>query len=188
MEITRARHVAPPPLDSSGGDVRVLSLSFRFMLWARNMLFRFAVVALLVGSFLVVRHAKAAFWPTGGHAAHNLFDHVVQWGAIVWSLILPWAVADVAGWLIYRRHTPVTVEASRSPGLSRRMPHPVAFRIVTRGDQPSTAIATTWSVLEAMQSRPLFRFRVEVVSDTPIEGFRITQRCIRSSCPRTTRR
>ncbi len=84
-------------------------------------------------------------------------------------MILPWAVADVAGWLIYRRHTPVTME-TRSPDRSRKMPYPVVFRIVTRGDQPDTVIATVWSVVESMQARPLFRFRVEIVSDMPITG------------------
>lgn len=92
-----------------------------------------------------------------------------MWGAVVWSMILPWAVADVAGWLIYRRHTPVTIE-TRTRDLSRKMPFPVVFRIVTRGDQPATVIATVWSVVESMQARPLFHYRVEVVGDMPIEG------------------
>lgn len=167
MDITRVPASARTTAASDEG--RTVARGLRTTLLIRNTVFRLAVLLLLVGSFLLVRHAKAAFWPTGGHPPHNLFDHVVQWGAVVWSLILPWAVADVAGWIIYRRHTPVTIE-TRTPDLSRKMPYPVVFRIVTRGDQPATVIATTWSVLEAMQSRPLFRFRVEVVSDRPIAG------------------
>jgi egghead protein (zeste-white 4 protein) len=161
MDVTRARTADASRAAPPGASSALLPPRLRLTLIVRNTIFRLAVVAMLVMSFLVVRHAKALFWPTGGHPPHNLFDHVVMWGAVVWSLILPWAVADVAGWLIYRRHTPVTVET---------MPYPVVFRIVTRGDQPATAIATTWSVLETMQTRPLFRFRVEVVSDVPIDG------------------
>jgi egghead protein (zeste-white 4 protein) len=50
------------------------------------------------------------------------------------------------------------------------MRFPVVFRIVTRGDQPETVIATTHSVLDAMGFRPSFPYRVEVVSDIPIDG------------------
>jgi hypothetical protein len=169
MDTTRTRVADAPPVTVPSDTFAVLGRRQRAMLVFRNMLFRSAVVALLIGSFLVVRHAKATFWPTGGHPPNDLFDRIVMWGAIVWSLILPWAVADVAGWLIYRRHTPVTIE-TRSPDRSRKMPYPVVFRIVTRGDQPATVNATVWSVVEAMQARPLFRFRVEVVSDMPIAG------------------
>ena len=168
MDVTRTRTADASRAAPPGGFSALLPFRLRLTLIVRNTIFRLAVVATLLMSFLVVRHAKALFWPTGGHPPHDLFDHVVMWGAVVWSLILPWAVADVAGWLIYRRHTPVTIE-TRTPDRSRTMPHPVVFRIVTKGDQPATAIATTWSVLETMQARPLFRFRVEVVSDVPID-------------------
>ena len=146
MDVTRARTADASRAAPPGGSSALLPARLRLTLIVRNTIFRLAVVAMLVMSFLVVRHAKALFWPTGGHPPHDLFDHVVMWGAVVWSLILPWAVADVAGWLIYRRHTPVTIE-TRTPDRSRTMPHPVVFRIVTKGDQPATAIATTWSVL-----------------------------------------
>ncbi|HEY1330176.1 MAG TPA: glycosyltransferase family 2 protein [Actinomycetota bacterium] len=136
--------------------------------WVRNLGFRLTVAAMLVGTFLLIQHIKHAIWPLGGHPAHNTFDHVVQWAAVVWTLILPWAIADVCGWMLFRRHTPVSAEA-RSPDLGRTMSHPVVFRIVSRGDQPGIAIASTWSVLEMMQRRPLFPYDVEVVSDMPIE-------------------
>ena len=133
------------------------------------MAFRLAIFALLVGSFLLIRHVKAHIWPLGGHPAHDPFDRLVQAGAILWVLILPWALADVFGWLLYPRHTPANVEAGR-PGLGSTIGNLVVFRIVTRGDQPSIAIASVWAVLEAMQRRPLFPFRVEVVSDMPVAG------------------
>lgn len=169
MDATRTKTSGATPTAEPGGRLPTLSTRDRIIFVVRNTIFRLTVVTMLVGIFLLIRHAKAVVWPSGGHPPNDLFDRVVMWGAVVWSMILPWAVADVAGWLIYRRHTPVTLE-TRKPDLARKMPYPVVFRIVTRGDQPATAIATTWSVLETMQARPLFRFRVEVVSDIPIEG------------------
>ena len=136
-------------------------------LWVRNLLFRLAVVGMLVASFLIVRGLKELAWPHGGHPAHDPLDHIVQWGAVVWVTILPWAIADVAGWLLYRRHTPVTMAARTRSG-APTMSNLVVFRIVTKGTQPAIVRATVWSVLEAMEVRPLFPFRVEVVSDVPV--------------------
>ena len=135
----------------------------------RNWLFRLGVIASMLVIFLAIRHLKGVAWPQGGHPAHNLFDQIVAWSALTWILMVPWAIADVAGWLLYRRHTPVTEEA-RGGIPSRTIPYPVVFRIVTRGDQPVTVIATVNAVLEAMRARPSFRYRVEVVSDVPVEG------------------
>ena len=135
----------------------------------RNLVFRVGVIAFMLVLFLAIRHLKGVVWPHGGHAAHNAFDHVVAWSALSWVLMVPWAMADVIGWMLYRRHTPVT-EETRQQTSTKRMRHPVVFRIVTRGDQPATVIATIWAVLEAMQARASFRFRVEVVSDRAIAG------------------
>jgi hypothetical protein len=103
MDVMRTRTSRASRAARPGGSVPQLSSRLRLTLFVRNTIFRLAVVAMLVGCFALVRHAKAVFWPTGGHPPHNPFDHLVMWGAVVWSLILPWAVADVAGWLIYRR-------------------------------------------------------------------------------------
>jgi len=86
---------------------------------------------------------------------------------VLWSLILPWAVGDVLGWMLFPRRTSVD-DRVRSPAAGPTMPHHVVFRIVSRGDQPGIVVATVWSVLEAMQSRPLFPYDVEVVSDFPV--------------------
>jgi egghead protein (zeste-white 4 protein) len=134
---------------------------------ARNMVFRLGILVLLTGSFLTIRFLKHLIWPHGGHPAHDPLDHIVQWGAVVWTAIAPWAVADVTGWMLFRRHTPASEEARRE-NAGPAMAHTVVFRIVTRGDQPKIVRATVWSVLEAMQRRPLFPFAVEVVSDEPV--------------------
>lgn len=130
MKVISTTQVVPSTVAPAAVDAA--SPRLRAWLFARNVWFRLVVLGMLVCTFLIVRHAKAVFWPNGGHPPRNLLDHAVQWGAIVWSLILPWAVADVVGWMIYRRHTPVTIETEK-PELSRKMPYPVVFRIVTRG-------------------------------------------------------
>lgn len=161
-----------PSAGREAGSVPVPDLVDRALLWARNMGFRLGIAATLMASFLLVEFLKHLAWPHGGHPAHNPFDVIVQWAAVVWVAILPWAVADVVGWMLFPRNTPVSEEARRSE-LGRVMPHLVVFRIVTRGDQPAIVRATAWSVLEAMRARPLFPFEVEVVSDVPIDSLPI---------------
>lgn len=135
----------------------------------RNMLFRLGILALLIGLFLGLRELKSLVWSGYEREPGGWLGAVLRWGAVAWGLMLPWAVADVLGWLAFRRHTPVR-RAAASQDLGSTMRHRVVFRIVTRGDQPAIAIATTWSVLEAMQRRPLFPFDVEVVTDIPLDG------------------
>ena len=156
-------------MPDSADALGVPSRAFRASMWARNMGFRLGILAMLVGSFLLIRYLKHQVWPHGGHPAHNPLDHVVQWGAILWTAIAPWAVADIAGWMLFRRHT-VSSEMARREDAGPPMPHEVVFRIVTRGDQPNIVRATVWSIVEAMQRRPLFPFAVEVVSDEPVQG------------------
>ncbi len=141
-----------------------LPLEYRMRNWA----FRLTVAGLVLAVFIAIRVAKAAMWPAGGHAADGWLDQLVVWGAITWSIFLPWAVADVVGWLMYRRHTRPDVDVARSRPVSP-MPRRVVFRVVTRGDQPDIVVATVWSILEAMQAQPLFPYEVEVVSDDPVE-------------------
>lgn len=169
MQTTRTRIRARPPAEASGVGGSTPAPGAQRSIALRNLIFRLGVIAMMAIIFLTIRHAKAVVWPQGGHPANNLFDHVIEWSAVTWSLMLPWAIADVSGWLLYRRHTRVT-EETRATTRSTTMRFLVVFRIVTRGDQPETVIATTHSVLDAMGFRPSFPYRVEVVSDVPIDG------------------
>lgn len=134
-----------------------------------NAWFRVGIAALLVGIFLAIRLIKALLWPDGGHEPAGLWDQVVRWGAIGWAVLLPWALADLAGWFMYRRHTEASAEA-RSGHSSVTMTTEVAFRVVTRGDQPQVVRATVSNIGATMGARPLFPFRIEVVTDVPVDG------------------
>ncbi len=133
----------------------------------RNAGFRLGVVALMVGVFFGVRLVKAVLWADAGHVPTGTLEEIVRWMGITWALLLPWALADVLGWLLFRRHTWVTeeVESGDSPAV---MSHLVSFRIVTRGDQPNVVAGTVESILTTMERRWLFPFSVEVVTDIPI--------------------
>jgi egghead protein (zeste-white 4 protein) len=133
----------------------------------RNVRFRLGVVALMVGVFLGVRLIKAVLWADAGHVPTGLVEEIVRWAGITWALLLPWALADVLGWMLFRRHTWVTeeVESGDSPAM---MSHLVSFRIVTRGDQPDVVAETVDNILSTMEGRPIFPFYVEVVTDIPI--------------------
>lgn len=122
---------------------------------------------LLVTIFVVIRVVKSLLWPDGGTIPDGAWDILVRWGAAGWLILLPWAGADLAGWLLYRRHTSASDEVDRGASLET-MTHEVAFRIVTRGDQPWAATDTVANILDTMQTRPLFPFTIEVVTDIPI--------------------
>ncbi len=133
----------------------------------RNVRFRLGVVALMLGVFLAVRLIKGLLWADAGHLPTGALEEVVRWAGITWALLLPWALADVLGWMLFRRHTWVTEEvaAGNSPAV---MSHLVSFRVVTRGDQPHVIAETVENILATMRQRPLFPFSVEVVTDFPI--------------------
>lgn len=134
----------------------------------RNLGFRLGVVALLIGVFVGVRLFKAAVWADAGHVPTGLLEEIVRWAGITWALLLPWALADLFGWFIFRRNTWAAEEVAAGPS-PLVMSHLVAFRIVTRGDQPRVVAETVSSVLGTMRQRPLFPFIVEVVTDIEIE-------------------
>src|SRR5947199_402805 len=77
MDVMRTRTSGASGAARPGGSVPQLSSRLRLTLFVRNTIFRLAVVAMLVGCFALVRHAKALFWPTGGHPPHNPLDHLV---------------------------------------------------------------------------------------------------------------
>jgi egghead protein (zeste-white 4 protein) len=121
----------------------------------------------MVGVFIAVRLIKAFLWADAGHVPTGLLEEIVRWAGITWALLLPWALADVLGWLFFRRHTWVTEEVAsgNSPAM---MSHIVSFRIVTRGDQPHVVVETVENILATMSRRPLFPFSIEVATDLAI--------------------
>lgn len=125
---------------------------------------RAGIFATLLVVFVVIRLVKAALWPFGGHVPTTWWDHVLVVGSITWAAILPWALADFAGWAIYRRR--------RTDALPDdvRLDRPVCFRVVARGDQPSVVVETVHRIFTVMAERPRFPFLVEVVTDLPVPG------------------
>ena len=130
-----------------------------------NVLFRVGTILVFVAVLAAIRWAKAVIWPLEGRPPENLWDELLVFGSITWAMIIPWAVADLAGWSIYRRRTAAT---HRDPG--DPIDRPVCFRVVARGDQPEVVIATTLNIAETMQRRPLFPYTIEVVTDLPVPG------------------
>jgi len=128
-----------------------------------NVAFRLGILLLFVGVLVAIRWAKAAIWPLEGRPPENLWDELLVFGSITWAMIIPWAVADLSGWSIYRRRTRAT-HLPPGPAIEA----PVCFRIVARGDQPDVAASTAASILDTMRRRPLFPFTVEVVTDLPV--------------------
>ena len=129
----------------------------------RNAAFRATVLGLFVLVFVAIRVIKALVWSGTAAAPQGFLGHLMVWGSITWIVLIPWAVADLIGWMIFRRHSPASDGHTGSP-----IDHTVAFRIVTRGDQPRVVCETAHVILDTMAGRPLFPYSLEVVSDVPI--------------------
>ena len=131
----------------------------------RNAAFRAAVLGLFVVVFAAIRTFKVVFWNEAAAPADGFFGHLLMWGSITWIVLLPWAAADLLGWMVFRRHSPASDGVIGPP-----IDTTVAFRIVSRGDQPEVVRATAGVIIETMTDRPLFPFVVEVVTDIPVSG------------------
>ncbi len=130
-----------------------------------NIWFRVGTILVFAATLAAIRWAKALIWPLQGRPPENLWDELLVFGSVTWAMIVPWALADLSGWSIYRRRTPAT---HLDPG--RPLDRPVCFRVVARGDQPEVVIATTANIMDTMARRPLFPYTVEVVTDLPVPG------------------
>lgn len=83
------------------------------------------------------------------------------WASLVWLAPLVPAACELAGLLIYehpRRHP------------DRPVPYPVCWRIVSRGVNKEALTATILRCRAEMRALPLFRYVIEVVTDTSHDG------------------
>ncbi|GMQ86537.1 MAG: glycosyltransferase family 2 protein [Acidimicrobiia bacterium] len=126
----------------------------------RNLTFRLLIALLFVVMFASLRFGKMLIWGDSGRPATSFVDHLMVWGSITWVILLPWAVADLTGWMLYRRHSPAGDGFTGAP-----IETLVSFRVVTVGKQTAVVRTTVESILGAMADRPLFPFVVEVVTD-----------------------
>lgn len=160
---SRPRRAAERSLEAVASEPRNVAPHGNYRL--RNAAFRAAVLGLFVLVFAAIRLFKALVWSETAAPPEGFFGTLMMWGSITWIVLIPWAVADLMGWMIFRRHSPASDGHTGPP-----IDHAVAFRIVSRGDQPVVVCDTVQVILDTMEGRPLFPYSVEVVTDVPVPG------------------
>lgn len=118
----------------------------------------------VVGTWLItigsIRILNALLWGAGRAPASGL-EHIVRWGSWAWGASLPTVIVSVlALWIDTEvRDEPPPVDPSVV----------VSFRIVSRGRNTAALAGTVDAVRRVMHDMPVFRYRIEVVTDTAVD-------------------
>lgn len=107
-------------------------------------------------AILLIRHW---LFPTGRPPV-LWWEHALQLMSWSWLGALPAAIVAVVSLAL--------PGAVRPSGAGKRMPQTVCFRVVSRGRNADALADTVGAVRRAMAERPLFRYRIEVVTDEPV--------------------
>lgn len=133
----------------------------------RRWRFRLASAALLVGIFTIVRILRPILIPEG-RPAELPWERVAVLGSFGWAVAVLPAVFSIVGLLTFRG-----LPSERHGELPRPrvppVPYEVCFRVVSRGRNRDALEATVDNVRRTMADLPLFRWRVEVVVDEPVD-------------------
>ena len=120
---------------------------------------RLRVLLFWVCCTLVVRGISLLAFEDGRQPV-TVFEKLTSLGAYAWLGALPATVVGVVCWMLPRRK-------SIRRG-ARAVENEVSFRIVSRGRNADAVAETVLACREAMASRPLFPYRIEVVTDMPV--------------------
>ena len=133
----------------------------------RAWFFRVGAVLVIFGFFVAFRFFRSIVWDSGV-TPQGAVAKLVSYGSLFWAMpALPGSLA-LLGLLAYRG---LPEEKHGSPATD---PYPVAcpnevcFRVVSRGRNVDALRGTVASVRKALESRPLFPYRIEVVTDLPV--------------------
>lgn len=120
---------------------------------------RLRVIVTFVAFTLVVRGiGELAF--SEGRQPTTIFERLTSLGAYAWLGALPATIVGIVCWLLPRPE-------SRRRGATR-LEREVSFRIVSRGRNVDAVNETVLACRAAMAARPLFPYRIEVVTDEPV--------------------
>ncbi|MCB1000876.1 MAG: glycosyltransferase family 2 protein [Acidimicrobiales bacterium] len=122
--------------------------------------FRITTILVFLASLAVIRLMNDLLWAQGRPPASGP-EHLVQWASWAWAASFPTVLVSVLA-LGMR-----TEDADEPPAVDPSVV--VAFRIVSRGRNAAALAGTVEAVRRVMHDTPLFRYRIEVVTDEPVD-------------------
>lgn len=121
--------------------------------------FRLVTVATFAAAVTAVRLVNDWCWGAGRPPATGT-EHLLQWASWAWAASLPTVIVSVLALCIS------TDPHDEAPPLDPSVV--VAFRIVSRGRNVEALAGTVAAVRRVMHETPLFRYRIEVVTDEAV--------------------
>lgn len=121
--------------------------------------FRMGRLLLFGLCYAAVELTRVTLFPTGRDAV-LWWEKALQMTSWAWTAAFPAVVVAAVSLLL--------PSVPRSPTAGRRRELVVCFRIVSRGRNAEALAETVASIRECMVARPLFRYRIEVVTDEPV--------------------
>jgi egghead protein (zeste-white 4 protein) len=116
--------------------------------------FVLAAMVICVAALYEIQHQ---LWPSDGYTGGVLPD-LWSLSSLVWLSSLVPAACELAGLLLFRN--------PRSPAVARPIPQLVSWRIVSRGINARALTDTILRCRAESQANPLFRYVIEVITDT----------------------
>jgi egghead protein (zeste-white 4 protein) len=129
--------------------------------------FVLGVLVLLVVGLVALRSVRSLLWDEG-IVPRGFVLVPVSYLAVVWALPAAGAVATLLGMLSHRGLPPISRGGPLVDPHPTPCPHPVVFRVVSRGRNVEALRATVAAVRAQMAALPLFDWSVEVVTDVPV--------------------
>ena len=122
---------------------------------------RLLVVALMIFTTGSLYAIERRLWPTN-RVLPGRVEGVWSWLSLLWLAPAIPAICELAGLLIYRQ--------PRWAATDKRIPQLVCWRIVSRGINVRALTATILRCRAESQALPLFRYVIEVITDTAHDG------------------
>lgn len=121
--------------------------------------YRLWIVAVFAVSLALVRWANATFW-NEGRMPETGFERLIQWAGLAWCATVPAVLVSMVAVALPRERNVTLAPGPDDPE--------VAWRIVSRGRNAAALAVTVDAVRRAMAEVPLFRYRIEVVTDEAV--------------------
>ncbi|MBA3357861.1 MAG: glycosyltransferase family 2 protein [Thermoleophilaceae bacterium] len=117
--------------------------------------FRAGVVAIVLLVFTTLIVVRDLIFDEG--TSQTIWEQLLAWVSITWVLAAIPAAVGALGWMLYKK--------PRGVPPNQRLQQEVSFRIVSRGQNAAALAGTVENVRTVMHAKPLFSYRIEVVTD-----------------------
>lgn len=134
----------------------------------REWAFRIAVLVAVVVVLIAFRTIRALLWSEGA-VPRTPMATLVSYCSFFWAIPALPATLALLGLLAYKGLPATKRGVPAIDPFPVACPNEVCFRVVSRGSNADALRGTVASIRECLAALPLFPYRIEVVTDVPVE-------------------